>query len=175
MYRVSLTMPVEVPSFAPELLFPICLCSISPLLVVAYHNYRFPKSNSLLTTGKKIQETRLKNEEAACSGRGMFFFIAGIQPKTVELAASSRMCPNCGLYQAQLKRVDHYLSIFFIPLFPVKKGSPFLECRNCAGVFTETGQPCSEMSNNAPRICSSCGRAMDASFRYCPSCGRPVA
>ena len=71
----------------------------------------------------------------------MFFFIAGIQPKTVELDAPSRMCPKCGLYQAQLKRVDHYLSLFFIPLFPVKKGNPFLECRRCAGVFTESGQP----------------------------------
>jgi len=104
----------------------------------------------------------------------MFFFIAGIQPRAVELDASPRMCPKCGLYQAQLKRVDHYLSLFFIPLFPVKRGSPFLECRSCAGVFTETGQPWFEPSPKGSPPCPACGRPMDASFRYCPSCGKPV-
>ncbi len=160
--------------------------------VFQYHNYRSVKSNSLLTTGKKIQETRQENEDRALAsldpksapgnlffrirtpGRAMFFFIAGIQPKTVELDAQSRMCPKCGLYQAQLKRVDHYLSLFFIPLFPVKKGNPFLECRRCAGVFTEAGQPWFENSQKAPYLCPACGQPMDTSFRYCPSCGKPL-
>jgi hypothetical protein len=108
------------------------------------------------------------------AGRAMFFFIAGIQPKTVELDAPSRVCPKCGLNQARLKRVDHYLSLFFIPLFPVKRGRPFLECRSCAGVFTETGQPWHEPSPKGPPSCPACGRPLDASFRYCPSCGQPV-
>jgi len=106
--------------------------------------------------------------------RGMFFFIAGVQPKTVELDDRPRMCPKCGLAQARLKRVDHYVSLFFIPLFPVKRGSPFLECGSCAGVFTETGQPWPGALQKGALSCSACGLPVDASFRYCPSCGRPV-
>jgi hypothetical protein len=64
-------MPVGVPSFNPELLFPIGLLSISLLYGLAYHNYRFLESNSLLTRGKKIQETRQKSEAGICSGRSM--------------------------------------------------------------------------------------------------------
>jgi len=104
----------------------------------------------------------------------MFFFIAGIQPKTVKLDGQSRMCPKCGLHQAQLKRVDHYLSLFFIPLFPVKKGVPFLECERCAGVFTESGHPRYEPSQKGSQACPSCGEPMDPSYRYCPSCGQRV-
>ena len=104
----------------------------------------------------------------------MFFFIAGIQPKTVELDTQSRMCPKCGLYQARLKKVDNYVSVFFIPLFPVKRGSPFLECRSCGGVFSEAGQPWVEPAQTSVPHCPACGRAVDASFRYCPFCGKPV-
>ncbi|MCU0593997.1 MAG: zinc ribbon domain-containing protein [Desulfobacterota bacterium] len=104
----------------------------------------------------------------------MFFFIAGIQPKTVELEPSSRACPRCGLNQVRLKRVDHYVSLFFIPLIPVKRGTPFLECRSCGGLFSETGQPWAEGSQENRQTCPACGQPMDASFRYCPSCGRPV-
>ncbi len=52
----------------------------------------------------------------------MFFFIGGVQPKTITLDDSRRLCPACGLAQARLKRTDQYLSLFFIPLFPVKRG-----------------------------------------------------
>jgi hypothetical protein len=47
--------------------------------------------------------------------RLMFFFIAGIQPKTVALDGLPKRCPSCGLDQALTKRVDHYLSLFFLP------------------------------------------------------------
>ncbi|MBW1787700.1 MAG: zinc-ribbon domain-containing protein, partial [Deltaproteobacteria bacterium] len=59
----------------------------------------------------------------------MFFFIAGVQSKTVTVEDHPRMCPSCGLYQARLMRVDHYFSAFFIPLFRVKTGTPFVQCR----------------------------------------------
>jgi hypothetical protein len=64
-------MPVDIPSFNPERLFPIGLRSMSALSELAYHNYRFLESNSLLTRGKKIQETRQKKEAGICSGRSM--------------------------------------------------------------------------------------------------------
>ena len=167
-------MPVDATWVPSELVLSVCFRIVSQPPEIAYHNYRFIKSNSLLTTGKEIQETRQDIEARAFTGRAMFFFIAGIQPKTVELETLSRMCPKCGLHQAQLKRVDHYLSLFFIPLFPVKRGGLFLECRSCAGVFTESGQPWLEPSPKGPPSCPACGGPMDASFRYCPACGHPV-
>ena len=44
-------------------------------------------------------------------------FIAGISPKTKILDQNPRRCPLCGLHQAYYKRMDYYLSLFFIPLF----------------------------------------------------------
>lgn len=41
----------------------------------------------------------------------MFFFIAGIQPKTINLEEKPRICPFCGHYQARLKRVNHYIKM----------------------------------------------------------------
>jgi len=69
----------------------------------------------------------------------MFFFIGGIQPKTVLVDKQARSCSRCGHFEVYLKRVDHYLSLFFIPLFPVKKGAPFLICENCKTVVDGQG------------------------------------
>ena len=60
-----------------------------------------------------------------------FFFIGGIQPKTVTLDRQARTCPACGLAGAYTRRTDHYLSLFFIPLVRVKKGEPYLYCQRC--------------------------------------------
>ncbi|MBW2096912.1 MAG: zinc ribbon domain-containing protein [Deltaproteobacteria bacterium] len=103
----------------------------------------------------------------------MFFFIGGIQPKTVLVDEQPRVCPSCGLGQARLKRVDHYLSLFFIPLFRVKKGEPFLECPQCgvSGGLYGTG---SGPSRELPPRCPYCGYPVEPTFRYCPSCGRSL-
>jgi hypothetical protein len=61
----------------------------------------------------------------------MCFLIAGVQPKTRVLDQTPARCPSCGLFQAQLRRVDHYFSLFFIPLLRVKQGTPFLYCQRC--------------------------------------------
>jgi hypothetical protein len=58
----------------------------------------------------------------------MFFFIGGVQPRTVIVDETPRLCPQCGLAQARLKRIDHYLSLFFIPLIPIKRGPVLLVC-----------------------------------------------
>jgi hypothetical protein len=43
--------------------------------------------------------------------------IAGVLPKIKVLDQNPRRCPVCGLNQAYSKRTDHYLSLFFIPIF----------------------------------------------------------
>ena len=101
----------------------------------------------------------------------MFFFIGGVQPKTVPLDASPRLCPVCGLAQARLKRMDHYLSLFFIPLFPVKRGEPVLICDRCGAM----SHPDRTLEAVAPVLegnrCSHCGFSLESNFRYCPQCG----
>jgi hypothetical protein len=107
------------------------------------------------------------------SGGVMCFFIAGIQPKTVSLDEQPRMCHSCGLYQGRLKRTDHYISLFFIPLFPVKKGTPFVECQNCGSLYTESGETILETpAPRSERTCPGCGAAIQPTYRFCPSCGK---
>ena len=104
----------------------------------------------------------------------MFFFIAGIQPKTKAVDKTPRLCPACGLQQAYLKRTDHYLSLFFIPLFPVKQGDSFLICENCERLQHE-GRERYELTYREPAVrCTSCGRLLEKGFSYCPYCGRAV-
>lgn len=104
-----------------------------------------------------------------------FFFIGGIQPKTVDLEEGTRICPICGLSRAKLRRVDHYLSLFFIPLFPVKKGDPVLVCDRCGVVGDHTyGSNSGYPKVRTDLICQNCGRLVEPHFKYCPFCGRPV-
>lgn len=106
--------------------------------------------------------------------RAMFFFIAGVQPKKVSLDEQPKMCPSCGLYQARLRRVDHYLSVFFLPLFRVKTGAPFLECQRCGSISQESGKQWIEPQQPAGLACPHCGKALDPGFRFCPFCGRSL-
>lgn len=105
----------------------------------------------------------------------MFFFIGGVQPRTVTLDEQKRMCDSCGLHQARLVRVDHYLSLFFIPLFPVKKGQPVVLCDRCGQVAGETGGALYGSSPAGNAFCPACGGPVEKTFRFCPSCGKPVS
>jgi predicted RNA-binding Zn-ribbon protein involved in translation (DUF1610 family) len=104
----------------------------------------------------------------------MFFFIGGIQPRTVRLAKQAMICPVCGRTEVYLKRVDHYLSLFFIPLFPVKKGGPFFGCDNCGAVLDERGAPIRAKQKSETAKCPHCGRFLEEDFDYCPKCGRKI-
>jgi RNA polymerase subunit RPABC4/transcription elongation factor Spt4 len=104
----------------------------------------------------------------------MFFFIAGIQPKTVTVDEQPRMCPFCGLYQARLVRVDHYFSAFFIPLFRVKTGTPFVLCKRCGTVSDESGEVRDSAPSSRSRVCPACRKPLERDFRYCPYCGAPL-
>jgi hypothetical protein len=87
-----------------------------------------------------------------------------------------RVCPGCGLPSARLKRLDHYISLFFIPLIPIKRGERFLECNRCGGVFDETGRPQpGAFQREAAPSCPGCGREIAQGYKFCPYCGQRVS
>ena len=99
------------------------------------------------------------------------FLIAGIQPRNRKLEETARRCSRCGQLQAYLRRVDHYLSLFFIPLVKVKTGEPFILCDNCShtGSANSTHQP--PGTKPRPTRCAACGRPLKREFSFCPYCG----
>lgn len=101
----------------------------------------------------------------------MFFFIAGIQSRTVRLEKHGGACPNCSHFEVYLKRVEKYISVFFIPLIRIKKGVPFASCENCNSIFESPARM--EMTEiEEVRRCGSCGKAAAPEFNYCPYCGK---
>jgi len=103
------------------------------------------------------------------------FLIAGISPKTKILDQNPRLCPVCGLAQAYFKRVDHYLSIFFIPVLRVKKGEPFIMCNRCEGTVHEFGEEQKFRLGRQTSKCKNCGKVLKKNFIYCPYCGKPTS
>lgn len=104
----------------------------------------------------------------------MFFLIGGIQPKTILVDKQARSCPACGHFQVFQKRVDHYLSLFFIPLFPVKKGAPFLICEKCKTVFDKHADRVNVQQKVSETRCPHCRRHIDPDFAFCPYCGNAL-
>jgi hypothetical protein len=105
----------------------------------------------------------------------MFFFIGGVQSKTVRLEKQSHACPVCSHFEVYCKRVDHYIALFFIPLFPIKKGPSFLICENCNTVLDESDSyGYGAGDRGKPQRCGFCGKSLETGFAYCPYCGRPV-
>ena len=108
----------------------------------------------------------------------MCFVIAGVQPKTRTLDETPRRCARCGLHQARLQQVDHYISLFFIPLIRVKQGEPFLYCQRCrqpVDLPTDTtGTVSGPQPSGGPQhpMCRQCGRTLSSEYRYCPHCGQ---
>ena len=104
----------------------------------------------------------------------MFFFIGGIQPKTVVLDKQASPCPACGHIEVYSKRVDHYLSLFFIPLFPVKKGASFFTCEHCKTTFNDlsSGHSAGMRQDASRRNCPYCGKQIERHFKFCPYCGK---
>jgi len=99
-------------------------------------------------------------------------FIAGVQPRARTLDNNPRLCPLCGGVEAYLKRVDHYLSIFFIPIFPVSRGKPAIICERCGGISDEMGHAVGARMMGSDVSCKHCGRALEREFAFCPYCGQ---
>ncbi|MBW1698142.1 MAG: zinc ribbon domain-containing protein [Deltaproteobacteria bacterium] len=100
------------------------------------------------------------------------FLIAGISPKIKTVDNTPRRCPSCGLTRAYLKRIDHYFTLFFVPIFPVKKGEPVLVCDRCQEQGFEYRGVEEPWQPKEVQMCSQCGRTLDKSFLYCPYCGK---
>ena len=101
------------------------------------------------------------------------FLIAGVQPKTRRIDANPRRCPSCGLTTAYTTRVDHYLSLFFIPLIKVKQGEPFLLCEGCRRqVSSDQRYGFQEKASSTTAVCVACGESFDGAYNYCPYCGQ---
>jgi len=100
-------------------------------------------------------------------------FIAGVQPKTAVIDRTPRLCPVCGLARARLQRVDHYFSLFFIPVIRVKKGAAFLFCDRCGRPVTEMSVEKDSPPHDHSPACPACGRTLAADHRFCPYCGHP--
>ncbi|MFA9453194.1 MAG: zinc ribbon domain-containing protein [Candidatus Aminicenantaceae bacterium] len=102
----------------------------------------------------------------------MFLLIGGVQPRTVKLDSCPRACRICSHPALRLKRTDQYLSLFFIPLFPVKKGVPYLECEKCQALYSEDGSPLRPEIPAPSGNCPKCGRTVKPDFKLCPYCGQ---
>jgi len=102
----------------------------------------------------------------------MFFFIGGVQPRTITLARVDRVCTVCAHPEICQKRVDHYVSLFFIPLFPVKRGTPFWICENCNTEYDDFGAPLTAQRLAEKMVCPHCRRPISADYTYCPYCGK---
>lgn len=110
-----------------------------------------------------------------------------MQPKTVELEDAKRPCPSCGLNTCQRLRQDYYLSLFFIPLFPVKRGEPYWQCTRCGQACQAQAQAIAlaprpgpppdatqDRPASGPAACRFCGGGLGPGFRYCPYCGARI-
>ncbi len=102
------------------------------------------------------------------------FLIAGVQPKTRKLDEKARLCSICGLSRAFPTRIDHYFSLFFIPLFRVKKGTPFLMCDRCRMHVDPLGQNGHQQRHSSEGRCSHCGGEIQGTFKFCPHCGKAL-
>lgn len=103
------------------------------------------------------------------------FIIAGVSPKIVTLDKTPRRCSACGLSQAYLKRADSYLSLFFIPIFRVKKGEPYIQCSRCEHTVSDELKPFQTWQEKQQgRMCKTCGRSLNRDFKYCPYCGSKI-
>ena len=99
------------------------------------------------------------------------FLIAGVSPKTTILDEKPQLCPVCGLARANYKRVDHYFSLFFIPIFRVKKGEAFIMCDKCEKEVKEFGYGDGTLPGGKEILCDTCGEKIKEDFRFCPYCG----
>jgi len=100
------------------------------------------------------------------------FLIAGISTKTTLVDKKPQLCPVCGLAKAHYKRTDQYFSLFFIPLFRVKKGEAFVMCDKCEQELKEFGYGHESFPGDKEAVCHNCRKRFKGDFKFCPYCGK---
>jgi RNA polymerase subunit RPABC4/transcription elongation factor Spt4 len=96
----------------------------------------------------------------------VFFLIGGLGPRETVLKEPAAACPACGRPAFRSARLDQYLTLFFIPVLRVRKGTPYRICSACgARDEAAAGWP------DRTRACRVCGRRLEADFAFCPRCG----
>jgi RNA polymerase subunit RPABC4/transcription elongation factor Spt4 len=103
-----------------------------------------------------------------------FILIGGLQPKKVKVDDRARTCPQCQTPTARLVRLDNYLSLFFIPVVPIKKGLVVLTCDRCGGVWDEADPNARPEPKRIGPVCPACQQVVEPQHRFCPSCGRKL-
>ncbi|MFC2169720.1 zinc-ribbon domain-containing protein [Acidobacteriota bacterium] len=61
-----------------------------------------------------------------------------------------------------------------MPLFTVKKGTPFWFCENCNKNVDDLLSGTEIRQEYGMLRCLSCGRTMEQDFAFCPYCGKAI-
>jgi hypothetical protein len=66
---------------------------------------------------------------------GMLFLLFGFRTRDNLVSRRWMVCEVCGVHAAQaVIRRSTKFTLFFVPLFPVKPSTYYLECSNCGSV-----------------------------------------
>ncbi len=103
------------------------------------------------------------------------FIIGGVQGKNVRLDHQAIQCPVCNTSNVYNQRIDQYITLFFIPLFRIKKGIAYLKCEGCESIIgDEILDKSSRRTGTGIPQCRWCGKGLDKTFSFCPYCGKQI-
>ncbi|KAK1347504.1 hypothetical protein CWI38_1667p0030 [Hamiltosporidium tvaerminnensis] len=88
--------------------------------------------------------------------------ILSIPPTNFPSAPSNVICPFC-TFRGNLvyRRNDVWYTFFFIPIYPVYFGDPYVSCVSCQ----------TQLGGAGASFCKKCRSATPLGFNYCVMCG----
>jgi hypothetical protein len=73
----------------------------------------------------------------ATERQSMFFIVWGREGIVKIIGSGNLECPLCNLVTAyELRKVQKYFTLFWIPIFPYGKAIEYLECLRCKTTFS---------------------------------------